>query len=126
MIQVAKEEALQYVLEDVNGVAKPVITAAFWGTWKRMFSTQTLADILSNGGNIIHLQLLPFDSAMDEWRQHYDLEPRQIALIRCLFDKKIKSKAEVIKLFDDEIQFLYGDIEECLVSLGELNMVKAN
>lgn len=50
MIQVAKEEALQYVLEDVNGVAKPVITAAFWGTWKRMFSTQSLADILSNGG----------------------------------------------------------------------------
>lgn len=54
MIQVAKEEALQYVLEDVNGITKPVITAAFWGTWEQLFSTQTLADILNNGGNIIH------------------------------------------------------------------------
>ena len=31
IIQIANNEALQYVLEDVEGAIKPVISTAFWG-----------------------------------------------------------------------------------------------
>ena len=122
MIQIAKDEALQYVLEDVEGVAKPVVTAAFWGTWKQLFSTQSLADIVDNGGHIIHTQLLPYNAAVDEWCEYYDLDTKQVNLINRLFDKKIASNGDTVTLLDSDIQLLYGDIEECLVSLGELNI----
>lgn len=32
IIELAKKEALQYVLEDIDGQTKPCITVAFWGT----------------------------------------------------------------------------------------------
>lgn len=125
IIQVAKEEALQYVLEDVQGVAKPIITAAFWGTWEQLNSTRSFDDITENGGYIIEPQLLPYNDAVEVWRDHYDLDASQIALIKKLFDKKISSNGNPIALQDDEMQLLYGDIEECLASLEELNFFSA-
>ena len=122
MIQIAKDEALKYVLEDVEGVVKPVVTAAFWGTWKQLFSTQSLVDIVDNGGHIIHTQLLPYNVAVDEWCEYYELDTKQVNLINRLFEKKISSNGNTVKLSDNDIQLLYGDIEECLVSLGELNI----
>lgn len=39
IIELAKKEALQYVLADVDGETKPYITVAFWGTWDALYST---------------------------------------------------------------------------------------
>lgn len=61
---------------------------------------------------------------MDEWRDYYNLDTQQITLIQKLFDQKINSNGERLALEDDEIQLLYGDLEECLVSLGELKFFK--
>jgi len=126
IISLAKNEALQYMLEDVEGLIKPVITAAFWGTWSRLYSTGNLNDIIENGGHIIDFQLQSYGDAMDAWRDYYDLDERQVALARWLFERKIHSNGKTIELCDDEIQLLYGDVEECLISLGELNFIKMN
>lgn len=121
IIQIAKNEALQYVLEDIEGITKPVISSAFWGTWKQLKSVQSLDEIIENGGYIIRSQLLPYHVAMDEWRDYYNLDIHQITLIEKLFNQRINShKEEWLTLEDDEIQLLYGDFEECLVSLEEL------
>lgn len=125
IIQVAKDEALQYVLEDIQGVSKPIITAAFWGTWELLNSTRSFDDITENGGYIIQSQLLPYYDAIKVWRDYYDLDASQIALIKKLFDKKLSATGEPVELQDDEMQLLYGDIEECLASLEELNFFRA-
>lgn len=125
IIEIAQNEALQYVLDEVDGVVKPVVTAAFWGTWDRLNSVQSFEDIIQNGGHIIHSQLLPYNDAMNEWRDYYDLDSKQISLIQKLFDAKINSSDDKIILHDDEIKNLYGDLEECLTSLGELNIFRA-
>ena len=125
MFEIAKNEALQYMLTNVDGVVKPVITAAFWGTWDKLNSVQTFDSIVENGGHIIRSQLLPYDNAMDEWRNYYDLDSNQISLIQKLFNAKIGSSDEIHILHDDELKLLYGDIDECLVSLGELNIFRA-
>ena len=124
IIQIANNEALQYVLEDVEGTIKPVISAAFWGTWEQLKSVQSLDEIIENGGYIIRSQLLSYHVAMDEWRDYYNLDTQQITLIQKLFDQKINSNGERLALEDDEIQLLYGNLEECLVSLGELKFFK--
>ena len=125
MFEIAQNEALQYMLTNVDGVVKPVITAAFWGTWDKLNSVQTFDSIVENGGHIIRSQLLPYDNAMDEWRNYYDLDSNQISLIQKLFNAKIGSSDEMHILHDDELKLLCGDIEECLVSLGELNIFRA-
>ena len=91
IIQIANNEALQYVLEDVEGAIKPVISAAFWGTWEQLKSVQSLDEIIENGGYIIRSQLLSYHVAMDEWRDYYNLDTQQITLIQKLFDQKINS-----------------------------------
>lgn len=125
IIEIAASEALQYVLEEVDGVTKPVITAAFWGTWNKLNSVLSFDDILKKGGHIIRTQLLPYNDAMSEWCDYYDLDSKQISLIQKLFDAKISSNGGEIILHGDEMKFLYGDLEECLVSLGELNIFRA-
>ncbi len=125
IIEIAKNEALQYVLDDVDGVVKPVITAAFWGTWDKLNSVHSFDFIVENGGHIIRTQLLSYNDAMDEWREYYDLDSKQISLIKKLFNAKLNSNGDKLILHDDEMKLLYGDLEECLVSLGELNIFTA-
>lgn len=125
IIELAKNEALQYVLADVDGIVKPVVTAAFWGTWDKLNSVQSFDSIVKNGGHIIHSQLLPYNDAMDKWRDYYGLDAKQISLIQRLFNAKIGSNDESFILHDDEIKLLYGDLDECLISLGELNIFRA-
>ena len=125
IIEIARNEALQYVLDESDGVVKPVATAAFWGTWDRLNSTQSFADIIKNGGHIISSQLLSYNDAMNEWREYYDLDAKQMYLIQKLFNAKIGSTGELLILHDDEIELLYGDSDECLVSLEELNIFRA-
>jgi len=38
-----------------------------------------------------------------------------------LFDKKIKENT--FTLSNDDIQYLYGDVQECLISLREMNIL---
>lgn len=124
VIKIAENETLQYVLENVNGVEKPVISAAFWGTWDKLYSLQSFDSIVENGGHIIRSQLLPFNEAMEEWRDYYDLDLKQISLIQKLFNATLGSNGEAVFLQNNEIELLYGDIDECLVSLGELNIFR--
>ncbi|MBQ8413883.1 MAG: hypothetical protein IJX58_01380 [Clostridia bacterium] len=126
IIEIAENEALQYVLdEDINGLAKPVVTAAFWGTWDQLNSVQSFDSIIENGGYLIRSQLLPYNDAMVKWRDYYNLDSKQISLIQKLFNAKIGSNEKLFILHEDEIELLYGDTDECLASLGELNIFKA-
>ena len=126
IVKIAKEEALQYVLENVEGTVRPVITAAFWGTWEQLNSMQSFDEIFENGGYILEKQLCPYNKAAELWKEDYDLDEKQTDLVRVLYDKKINSGGEKIRLLDDEIQSLYGEIEECFVSLEELDFVRAD
>jgi len=121
IIELAKNETLQYVLENVGGVIKPVITSAFWGNWNELYSTQPFDDIVDNGAHILMVPLLPFKEVVEELSDYYDLDESQIKFIKHLFDKKIKENT--FTLSNDDIQYLYGDVQECLISLREMNIL---
>jgi hypothetical protein len=50
-----------------------------------------------------------------------NLDESQIKFIKHLFDKKIKENT--FTLSNDDIQYLYGDVQECLISLREMNIL---
>ena len=112
---------MQYVLENVDVIVKPVISTAFWGDWNELYSIIPFDEVVDKGAHIITVQLLPFKEAMEEWSDYYDLDESQIKFIKHLFDKKIKENT--FTLSNDDIQYLYGDVQECLISLREMNIL---
>lgn len=122
ILSVAKQKALQYALDDMNGEVKPVITVAFWGDWETLYSSQSWEEFLMKGGDILHHQLLDETSAFQAWDEEYGLNDQQMELIQSLLQKKLKNKGQIIKLTKEEINCLYGDIDECKESLQELEI----
>lgn len=122
ILKIAQAEALQYVLDDVDGEVKPVITAAFWGTWEELSSSQTWSDIWENGGHILENQLLPHRQSFIRWDEYYGLSDGQMKLAQSLFDRKLAGAEAPVSLSEEEAENLHGDIEECAVSLRELNI----
>ncbi len=122
LMEIARDQTLQYVLENVNGVTKPVITGAFWGDWESLLSNQTLEEIIRTGGHILHNQLLDYTDAFRAWDDYYGLSEAQMDLVRNLYQKKISFHNAPISLNKSEIKCLCGNIEECRESLRELNI----
>ena len=113
ILKLAQAETLQYVLEDVDGAIKPVITAAFWGTWEELSSCQGWSDIWENGGYILEKQLLPHRQSLVRWDEYYGLTDGQIALALSLLERKLADEEAPVFLSPQEAGNLYGDIADC-------------
>ncbi len=122
ILKIAESEALQYVLENINGEIRPAITAAFWGSWSELFSSQTWDEILENGGFILKEQLSDHSEAFALWDDYYGLNNEQMNLIESLFERKMKNDEKEIYLQPEEMDYLYGDVGECIESLAELKI----
>ena len=124
IVELANAETLQYLLDAADGVTNPVITTALWGTWEELFSNQSMEIILDNCANIIENQLLEFSNAMEAWNDNYEFHDEQESLIKTLFSKKMsEGSSKAITLNNDEVDMLYGEIDECAESLRELNIL---
>lgn len=122
IVEIARNEALQYMLEDIDGAAQSVITGAFFGDWKNLFSNQTLDSLMETGGFILENQLMDYQNALVEWDNYYGLNNEQFFLIDDLYKKKVSHGNDAIMLDEREKRYLYGDMEECRKSLRELNI----
>lgn len=122
IMEIAQKEALQYVLEEVNGRIQPVITGAFWGDWENLYSCQAWDGLMEAGGFLLETQLMDYQNALREWDAYYGLNNEQFALIDRLYKKKTEHNEEPIRLSEKEKNDLYGDIEKCRESLREINI----
>lgn len=122
ILKIAQAEALQYVLEDMGGEIRPVITAAFWGTWDELSGSQAWSDIWQNGGYILENQLLPRPQSLTCWDDYYGLTDGQMGLAQSLLERRIADAGTPIFLSPQEAGNLHGDLGECAASLQELNI----
>ncbi len=126
IIEIAQKEALQYVLEDVNGKVMPYISTAFWGDKEQIWSNSDYKNFMKKSGHIIENHMLSLNESLDAWQEYYDMSQEQRNLVESLFNKKILigdkdmvlTKGEVKKLVD----FFGEDICECEESLNELSI----
>ena len=123
VIQLAQSEALQYVLLDVNDQTKPVISAAFWGTWERLYSHQSESELMQNSRYILREHLLPREEAAQKWNEYYKLGKKQNKLIDSLLQRKMDAGTASVELTRKDMRALRGDVEECLLSLREINII---
>jgi hypothetical protein len=104
----ANEEALPYVLQEINGATVPIITSAFWadGRTDRITAAEPWASVLEHGAVLVKNQLLSPDIAITRWAAEYDLKPSQVMLAQALFERKMADPGAPIELNGSERSLL--------------------
>lgn len=126
VIDLANEEALQYLLDQAEGEIRPVITAAFWGA-DTLVSSDTFEDILSNGGELLEYHMLDHQASIEAWEEYYEMNKNQLMLLESVYERKIAAPDAPIILKKKEI-LLIGPadeqgLEESRTSFEEMGIV---
>jgi hypothetical protein len=122
----ASNETLQYLLDEIDGDAVPVITTAFWGNKDGFYSNDNFEDFIENGGFLIERQATDIEASIKEWKEGYEMSESQINLLRYIFERKISDPAGEIVLTESEIKMIQADDEDALnesrISFEELGI----
>lgn len=122
----AVNETLQYLLDEIDGDTVPVITTAFWGGDDGTYSNDNFEDFIENGGFLIESQAKDIETAINEWKEYYEMSESQINLLHSIFERKISNPTGEIILTESEIKMIESDDEEGLnesrISFEELGI----
>lgn len=127
LLDLATNEALQYVLEDYKGNIVPIITTAFWSDGEFLTSAEPWHEVVENGAKILQTQLIDTKAAITKWQSDYEISASQATLMRTLFDRKIKLPDTQITLSSGERDLLVANnaegIEESRQLLGAIGII---
>lgn len=120
----ATNEALLYMLEEVNGEYVSVISIAFWGEKNKFYSKQLEKEIIEISSGLLIPYVLSKKEAWKYWKDYYEMSEEQLELAKLLFKKRILSKDIVI--LEEEIKHMlekwFINIDECLEAFAELKI----
>ena len=126
ILEFAKNETLQYLLENYDSQVIPIITTAFWGYENRLNSNDTVEEFIENGGFLIERELLETRESMNRLIIYYDMTEKQVSLLKSLFEKKINNKDKKIYLSKDDIKLIgtddYDGLTESRISFEEIDV----
>lgn len=114
IVKLAETEALQYLLENVDGRIKPIITTAFWGTGERIFTTDSFEDMYENGVFLLQRQIMDFNDAIESWGEYYNMSSQQCELLKTIFKRKSAELDREIILTTSEIEMIGTDDPDAL------------
>ncbi|MCE5172359.1 hypothetical protein LQV63_24080 [Paenibacillus profundus] len=112
--ELAADETLQYLLEDIHGETVPVITTAFWGDGEGIYSQDEFDEMIDNGGVLLERQAMDIEAAINEWQEDSEMSKVQINLLKSIFQRKIEKPSEPIVLTVEEIKMIESKDEEGL------------
>jgi hypothetical protein len=107
--RLAEAEALQYLLQEYNGEATPIVTAVFWSAGVRLTAAEPWQQVYEHGAHLIRIQLLETSVALQEWQRTYSMSPRQLELATTLFKAKRQSFKTPITLDADALGIIQAD-----------------
>ncbi|KMN42739.1 hypothetical protein [Bacillus sp. LK2] len=126
VMEIAKEEALQYVLEEVEGETVPFITTAFWIDDNGAYSIDSFEEMEEHGGFLLEIPLLDIESAIERLEEEYEMTEEQIELLQVVYERKIQNPTEEIMLSKEEVAMIGTDddegLEVCKDSFEEMNI----
>jgi hypothetical protein len=126
IIQLSQKETLQYLLLDIKGDIRPVITTAFWGSNNELYTSDSFGEFLYYGGELLEIQTMDFDSALSAVIDNYNLEPNQVQLLLQIYARKIENPNSPIILSKKEIEMIGIDdpegLKESWTSFKEMNI----
>lgn len=124
--QLAEQEALQYLLEDVDGTTTPLITTAFWGNEYETVSNDKYDDFNQNGGFLLERQVMNLENSIESWVEYHDMTQNQCDLLKSIYKKKITQPNKIIRLTKHEIDMIGTEdiegLDESRVSFSEIGI----
>lgn len=125
ILNLAKSEALQYLLDEIDGNTIPFITTAFWGEFD-LYSNDTTEELFCNGGGLLEYQVVEYEKAVSGWAERYDMNTNQVKLLKIVYDRKINSNNQLISLSKEEIDLIgisdEQGLEESRISFEEMGI----
>ncbi|MDB5077860.1 MAG: hypothetical protein JWO42_4039, partial [Chloroflexi bacterium] len=96
LFALARDEALQYILDDYNGETLPVITSAFWSSGGSISAAEPWEDVLAHGAHLVEVDSLDNDDARKELEREYEFSQEQCTLLQSLFLRKTAASAQAV------------------------------
>lgn len=106
LLQLAREQTLQYVLDDFGGIVVPVITAAFWAPEGSLTAVEPWSAVIANGAHLVAVESQETAAGFIHWTDEYGLLDHQVELIESLFSRKIATPSARIPLTQHEIAIM--------------------
>ncbi len=124
VIRKAKEETLQYLLIENDGMLAPCVTSVFWANDCTLFFEKEYINNIKTDFVILDKIVLSKNMAINEWKNYYDMNSNAINLLENLYDLKMSSFDSKIVLSEEQIKLIPGNIinSECIESFKELNI----
>ena len=95
---VARQEAFQYLLQEIDGTTEPIVTSVFWAIGEATTAVEAWSQVFDHGARLARVQCLETDEALDEWAASYEMPVQVRELARALFERKIAAPAASIRL----------------------------
>lgn len=89
IMALAKDEALQYVLDDYHGQVLAVVTSIFWSTGAQLVAAEPWELVMANGAHLIAPYLLPSPLAINVCVERFALSHSQQELLQTLFERRL-------------------------------------
>ncbi|HIS63456.1 MAG TPA: hypothetical protein IAC14_14680, partial [Candidatus Scybalomonas excrementigallinarum] len=123
-VDLAHREALQYVLEEINGEIIPVVSLIFWGDKDKIWANLSQDEIFDLADNMLKPILYDEDKAIDYWKNYYEMSLEQIELLKKIYFKRLNNTGKIF--LNNEIKKIlmdwFEDIDECIESFQEINI----
>ncbi|AFS69454.1 hypothetical protein [Exiguobacterium antarcticum] len=122
--KIAEQDTFQYLLDEVDGAALPIVTTVLWGNDNQVFSSHPYDDMIEQGAHLLEIQASEYENGVDYWEEYYELREQQLTLLKKLYHLKLANPARTITLSVEDIQALDAiDIEgmkESKISFSEM------
>lgn len=115
VLAIAESEALQYLLDSVDGKTLPIITSAFWEEGHRFYSSDKYDDMYKHGGFLLSRQTMELKDSVEAWKEYYDMTDEQCELLQSLYNRKILNPTQIIFLTKEEI---------CMIGTNDVEGIK--
>lgn len=123
---IADKEALQYVLDDFDGITVPLVTTGFWGINNDIFSKYEYEVMEENGAYILANQIKSFEENIQALIDYYDMSEKLVRLAESIYFRKIRNPNNKIQLHKNERNILletYGiELSACKQTFKEINI----
>ena len=125
VFDVAFSDPLQYMLDDYEGEATPIITTAIWSDNGQLASDDEWNEVVRHGGWLMKPYLASFGSALKQIAENYEFSA-ELPLLTRLYKRRIAQKADILVSENDlAAMFSHGDAgkaesEDLLKNIGVL------
>lgn len=125
VIQKAYEETLQYLLLEKNRIVSPYVTSVFWADGTGIYYEEKLIDNIKEDFALFENIILPQKSAIEKWREYYDMDLKAAELMDTLYHLKKQDFFSRIELSEKQKKLIPGASinSQCVEALKELNII---